>query len=336
MSMITPGGGGNRRPSIAKPAAGAKPNSRGKADTTPGAEPNVDEQAEDSAAGAKSARASRATSASGAAAGARSTGAVSGASKASGTRPTGTRSTASRPSAGRPVAKGAAKGRKPIAPVKVNQSRNWGPIALFAVVVAVALGIVGYGAWRVYDASLTVSDRAASIDGVVNYREKDPTLSQQGLHAWGPLQYPQSPPVGGKHNYNWQNCNGDVYDAAIANEHAVHSLEHGAVWVTYNPDKLTKEQVDALAAKVRGKEYTFMSPFPGLDKAVSLQAWGYQLKVDSPTDSRVDQFITTLRHNAGIEKGASCSEGITATGTTPKDLGKEQQQQQQQQQQPGG
>jgi hypothetical protein len=117
---------------------------------------------------------------------------------------------------------------------------------------------------------------------------------------------------------------GDVYDAPIANEHAVHSLEHGAVWITYRPD-LPKDQVDKLAAKVRGKEFMLMSPYEGLDSKISLQAWGYQLKVNSATDGRVDDFIKALRKNATMEPQAGCSGGITATGTTPRDLGKEQQ-----------
>jgi hypothetical protein len=379
MSMSTPAGGGNRRPSITKPAAGAKPNTASKrpagarskpdakraaaagadADAAAAeaeaaevqaaeadAKPELTKRTSDDAAETPKASATRSSTTSGtpkSASGRTSARTAANRSAAertaakAGSRPVAGRPVAGRPGAGRPGAKGAGKGggRKPITPVKVSQGRNWGPIALFSVVLLVALGIVGYMGWRVYEAGLSVSDRAGSINGVVNYKAKDPSLSQAAQHAWGPLQYPQTPPVGGKHNYNWQNCMGDVYDAQIANEHAVHSLEHGAVWVTYNPDKLSKADVDALAAKVRGKEYMLMSPYPGIDKPISLQAWGYQLKLDSATDGRIDEFIKTLRNNAGIEPGASCSGGITATGTTPKDLGKDQPQQPQQPQ-PGG
>src|SRR4029453_14915014 len=114
-----------------------------------------------------------------------------------------------------------------------------------------------------------------------------------------PITYTIQPPVAGEHNPTWQNCMGDVYTEQIANEHAVHSMEHGAVWVTYRPD-LPKDQVDALAAKVRGQEYMLMSPFPGPDNPISLQAWGYQLKVDNASDGRIDEFIESLRGNATV------------------------------------
>jgi hypothetical protein len=230
------------------------------------------------------------------------------------------------------------KGGKSLAPVRVNQQRNWGPIAIFTAVVLLSVGIIGYMGWQVRQHDRSFADRVAAIDGVTDFRKSDPKLKQVGQHAWGPLQYSQNPPVGGTHNYNWQNCMGDVYDAPIASEHAVHSMEHGAVWVTYNPDKLDKAGVDALAKKVRNQEYLFMSPFPGLDKPISMQAWGYQLKLDKATDARVDEFIKTMRKDAGIEQNATCSGGITETGTTPRDLGKDQPQQQggQPPAQPGG
>jgi hypothetical protein len=96
-------------------------------------------------------------------------------------------------------------------------------------------------------------------------------------------------------------------------------LEHGAVWITYRPD-LPRDQVDKLASKVRGQEYMLMSPYEGLDKPISLQAWGYQLKVNNAGDKRIDDFIGALRQNAAVEPGASCSSGVTATGTTPHDI----------------
>jgi hypothetical protein len=113
---------------------------------------------------------------------------------------------------------------------------------------------------------------------------------------------------------------GDVYPAEIPKEQAVHSLEHGAVWVTYRPD-LAQDQIDALTEKVSGRGFMLMSPFPGQDKPISLQAWGYQLKVDSADDDRIDEFVSALRQNATQEPGVGCSGGATDTGTVPADAG---------------
>ncbi|WP_073252527.1 DUF3105 domain-containing protein [Cryptosporangium aurantiacum] len=194
----------------------------------------------------------------------------------------------------------------------------WGNIVLGGIVTIVALSIIGYGVWYSWDASKPFGERRSQqIDGVTNYRAKDVKWLTQN-HVAGKVKYETSPPVGGNHNGSWENCNGDVYAKQIPNEHAVHSLEHGAVWVTYNPD-LPQAQIDKLAEKVKGKDYMFMSPYPGLDKPISLQAWGFQLKVDSVDDKRIDEFITQYRVNASVESGASCSNGVTVTGDTPQE-----------------
>ena len=52
-----------------------------------------------------------------------------------------------------------------------------------------------------------------------------------------------------------------------------------------------------------------MSPFDGLDSPISLQAWGYQLKLDNADDSRIDDFIRALRVNASIEGPNALSGG---------------------------
>jgi len=223
----------------------------------------------------------------------------------------------------RPGGKGGGP-RRPITPVKVSQGRSWGPIALFTAVGLLAAGIIGWGAWAVYQNGRSWQDRAASISGIVNYRERDPSVLSRE-HKPGNIQYKINPPVGGDHSPTWQRCMGDVYEAQIPNENAVHSLEHGAVWITYRPD-LPKDQVDKLASKIRGKDFLLMSPFPGLDKPISLQAWGYQLKVDNADDGRIDEFISALRENASLEPGTPCSSGnyTTGTGTTPRDLSQQQ------------
>jgi hypothetical protein len=211
--------------------------------------------------------------------------------------------------------------RRPITPVKVAPTRNWTAIIVSAVAVLFAASIVGYGLYQVHQAGLSWKQKADAIPGIVDYRDKDPKMLTYEKHQTGVIQYPMHPPVGGTHNPEWQRCLGDVYPAAIADEHAVHSMEHGAVWITYRPD-LPAAQVRVLAAKVTGNDFMLMSPYPNLDAPISIQTWGFQLKVDSASDSRIDDFIKDLREVSSQEPGATCSQGtyITATGTTPHDI----------------
>jgi hypothetical protein len=94
----------------------------------------------------------------------------------------------------------------------------------------------------------------------------------------------------------------------VRNENMVHSLEHGAVWIAYDPARITGSAVQSLAAKVQGQNYTMMSPYPGLDQPISLQSWGHELKLADPADPRIDQFISSLRQNQYTypEVGARC------------------------------
>jgi hypothetical protein len=238
-------------------------------------------------------------------------------------KPPAAKSTGAKPG-GRPAGKGPqgkgpqgkgsqGKGRKPVTPIKVSGSRNWGPIAVAGVVVLIAVGIIGYGVFASIKGSESWQDKAAGIKGIVNYRaQNNPAINSQE-HKEGPQTYATNPPVGGAHNPVWQNCMGDVYPQPIANEHAVHSLEHGAVWVTYKQG-LAADQVSKLQEKVQGRDYMLMSPIANLDKNISLQAWGYQLKLDNADDKRIDEFIQALRLKATLEPNAACSSGNTTTG----------------------
>jgi hypothetical protein len=126
-------------------------------------------------------------------------------------------------------------------------------------------------------------------------------------HSDQPVAYPQTPPVGGVHNFTWQNCG--IYDEPIPSENAVHSLEHGAVWITYDPN-LPAADVEALRALVRGRSYTLLSPFPGLPGPVYASAWGVQLKADGASDPRLASFLTEYRQGPQTpEPGAACSGG---------------------------
>jgi hypothetical protein len=147
------------------------------------------------------------------------------------------------------------------------------------------------------------SPAAKAITGVTYRPEPDHN------HVEGTISYDSSPPVGGNHSQYWADCSGTVYPNAIANENAVHSLEHGAVWITYQPG-LPADQVAILTKQVAGVDRMLMSPYPGLKTAVSLQSWDYQLFVDSASDPRVAAFIAALRFNPNTtpEPAATCSQ----------------------------
>src|SRR5215208_5439695 len=74
---------------------------------------------------------------------------------------------------------------------------------------------------------ITTAHKKATIGVVKSYSN----LSRD--HVRGRINYPQNPPVGGPHNPVWQKCG--FYSKPVRNEHAVHSMEHGAVWITYRP-----------------------------------------------------------------------------------------------------
>jgi hypothetical protein len=239
-------------------------------------------------------------------------------SRTSGTARTG----GARPgSAPRPTGRPPAKKKKPGRSIVNQKQTPWGLIATTVAIVLFAGAIVGAviathksspaangGCNKMIGSNKTTYLNelkcAADIQGV-----KFQAIAERNHISSGTVTYSASPPIGGNHSPYWADCAGTVYPAAIANENAVHMLEHGAIWITYKPG-LSAGEVSTLSGLVSGKNYMAMSPYPGLDSNISLQSWGYQLKVDSATDPRIQQFITDLRLNPKTtpEYGATCSQ----------------------------
>ncbi len=206
------------------------------------------------------------------------------------------------------------RGRK--ASVAVPRSIPWGSIAAVLAVLVFAGGVFGFVFSKYSD---TKEERAALAPFTPSEANPDPSKNIPGMvvkeykgasHVAAPQQvaYDQNPPFGGPHDQYWATCTGTVYEQPIRSENAVHSLEHGAVWVTYNPRDVGGEQLKALRDRVEGESYTLMSPIPNLDTPISLQSWGHQLKLEGADDPRIGQFIQALRTNRFThpEVGATC------------------------------
>jgi hypothetical protein len=199
----------------------------------------------------------------------------------------------------------APKGRtRPPANV-VTPQRPWGLIAAAVVVAVFAAAVLTYAVLKVNAAN---ADKVTSADDIAGVKSYDYPAGQQ--HVDTAVDYAESPPVGGPHAPppSWADCTGTVYTVDIRHENAVHSLEHGAVWITYNPDDVSQADIDTLAKLVENKNGRMLSPYAGLDAPISVQSWGHQLKVDSAGDKRIKQFADffTLNNAFTPEPGASC------------------------------
>ena len=181
----------------------------------------------------------------------------------------------------------------------------------------------------------TTAATSTGISGVVAYVTTGwPQNSKNGPaakalshnHVPGPVKYSVTPPVGGDHNATWMNCG--VYTQPVPNERAVHNLEHGAVWITYQPSlpKSELNQLYAFFAKQTvitppgggsmsggGKSrYIDITPYPGLPSPIVVSSWGFQLKLTSATDPRLQQFVNKFRYSPQYspEYGAPCTGGL--------------------------
>ena len=145
---------------------------------------------------------------------------------------------------------------------------------------------------------------ASTIDGVE-------TFSNPAGHVETAVTYEQTPPAGGEHNPAWLNCG--VYEQAVPNENAVHSLEHGAIWVTYDPS-ISDSELETLKSQLPSS-YVILSPFEGIPAPIVLSGWNAQLQVDSADDQRVAEFFTEFWKSTNVpEDGAPCSGAIDAPG----------------------
>lgn len=182
-------------------------------------------------------------------------------------------------------------------------------IALSAIIVG---GLIGWGGYALNSANEKEEQQSAAAKKPVRGEKTWDAKKLGRNHVQGTVDYPMNPPVGGDHNQTWMTCDRTVYTKPIAKENAVHSLEHGAVWVTYN-DKAAEADIKTLSDKVSKTPYTLMSPVNDQSGTIMLSAWGTQLTVEKASDPRVQQFFTKYVQGAQTpEPGAACTGGLTA------------------------
>jgi len=172
-----------------------------------------------------------------------------------------------------------------------------------------------YGKWLGYGAAAVVV--VGVIVVMLNAPQDIPDERPDGVeeiavadrsHVEGAVSYDRNPPAGGPHSATPLTCG--VYEFAVPFENTVHSLEHGAVWITYLPD-IGDSAIGDLESAARLRSKTILSPNPGQAAPVIATAWGFQLELQDASDIRLRQFVQQFESaDTAPEPGASCI-GVT-------------------------
>ncbi|QDG87096.1 DUF3105 domain-containing protein [Pseudarthrobacter sp. NIBRBAC000502770] len=170
-------------------------------------------------------------------------------------------------------------------------------LLLAAIITAVAFVVAG----SIQQRNAAAEAAKKPIDGIQTFAG----LSRN--HVQNAVAYPQEPGVGGDHSPVWTNCG--IYTDPVNEQRAVHSLEHGAVWITYTPG-LPAAEITRLTALAKDKPYVLLSPDKDQSAPVIATAWGTQLAVPDAGDPRIPAFIGAYAQSPKApEPGAPCTGG---------------------------
>jgi len=108
----------------------------------------------------------------------------------------------------------------------------------------------------------------------------------------GPL-----PPASGAHAVEPQRVGS--YEDPIPEANAVHALEHGIVWIAYQPVLLSADQIGQLnALRSEFERDVIVSPRPANADAVVVVSWGRRQIFDAVDLEALRDFITANRNRA--------------------------------------
>ena len=155
----------------------------------------------------------------------------------------------------------------------------------------VILAVAGFALWFFFVRG-GVPDEIRGHE--IEHYSTSATSDGAATHVDTPVDYDMSPPVSGSHAGVPADCG--TYGAAIPKENLVHSLEHGAVAVLYEPtipqDDVTK--IEELVASY--DSHTISAPYDGeMETPIAVVAWANIMRLERLDEAAVTEFIEAFR-----------------------------------------
>ena len=106
--------------------------------------------------------------------------------------------------------------------------------------------------------------------------------------------YESTPPATGDHSPSAAPCG--VHGTQIPNELFVHSLEHGAVGILYDPQQVEVPTIGEIEAKVNEfDDRTLSAPYAGTESPITLTSWTRLLRLNEYEEDTIDEYIEAFR-----------------------------------------
>ncbi len=157
--------------------------------------------------------------------------------------------------------------------IRTKKIKSWVPWIIFVVVAAGGIYWAVISIEKSNDArpgeavSILSSDHISASDAHEEYNSNPPT---SGSHA-GPAEWGFSA-------------------NEIADENAIHNLEHGGIWISYK--NLDDDSIAALGEIARrNRTSVVVSPREANDANIAVASWGRLMKLDTVDEERINEFI---------------------------------------------
>jgi hypothetical protein len=167
-------------------------------------------------------------------------------------------------------------------------------------ITAVVLVVIGFGLYLLLKGAAPQGEDLSQEISVMEALHIEPG---------NPLpEYTSDPPTSGPH-YT-QTVRSDFREEALPDQNIIHNLEHGDIWISYNPripDAIREDLKQFGAAKV------VITPREANETDIALAAWGrldtFNVEGDTLPIERIEDFIKRYT-NQGPEQVPGASGGI--------------------------
>lgn len=157
--------------------------------------------------------------------------------------------------------------------IKIKKVKGWLPWIIF---VGIIIGLVY---WAVVVAQKAEQSRPGDEISI---------MSSEHISVGDPHEpYNSNPPTSGPHAgpLPW-----GFYEEEVADEDAIHNLEHGGIWISYKD--LDQQSIDTLREIARENSFSVtVSPRDANDNKVAVASWGRLMKLETVDFDAIMEFI---------------------------------------------